>query len=99
MRRSPPPARACSRSSRRCSIFSCVVLAWMPSCVSLARRRYFLQARLGNRSGVGRAGGGGGNARVPGGARGQLVDAPLHAVLDNRAHLTLRALSAPLVPC
>src|SRR5437764_5340929 len=98
MRRGPPPSRACSRSSRRCSILSLVVLAWTPGSVSLAIASDFAQDLLRHRIGILVACGDRRESLVPVLAYGQPLEAALDAVLDDRTHLAAGAVGSPLTP-
>src|SRR5258708_22503830 len=98
MRRSPPPKRACSRSSRKCSILSCVVLAWMPRSVSLAIAGDLAQDLLGNRIGILLARGDLDKTLVPVGAGRELLQPTLDAIFDDGAYLAAGTVGAPLPP-
>src|SRR5206468_3480499 len=98
MRRGPPPSRACSRSLRRCSILSLVVLAWMPGSVSLAIASDLAQDLLSHRIGILVACGDRRESLVPPLAYGQPLEAALDTVLDDRPHLAAGAVGSPLTP-
>src|SRR5205823_3581169 len=98
IRRSPPPSRACSRRSRRCSIFSPVVLAWMPRSVSSAMPHHLVQNVLCYRIGILLASSNRLETRLPFRTRGEHLETALNAVLDNRADLTAGAVGASHVP-
>src|SRR6266851_5526207 len=98
MRFSPPPKRASSRTSRKCSILSRVVLAWMPRSVSLAIAGDLAQDLLRNRIGILLAGGDFGKTLVPVRAGRKLLQPTFDAVFDDRADLPTSTVGAPLVP-
>src|SRR5205807_2925508 len=98
MRRGPPPSRACSRNSRRCSILLWVVLAWVPDSVSLAIASDLAQDLLRHRIGILVARGDRRESLIPLRADGQPLEAPLDAILDDRPHLATGAVRSSLTP-